>query len=232
MNIKRTVILSTNDEENYINYLPYIQKAWNILGWNTLTFYLGEKKIKSEDINLIINLNSITGIRDATVVQVSRLFAHKYIDGLIMTSDVDMMPLSNYWNPDPDKLTCYGKDLTNNIHYPICYISAPKKIWDEIIYEDSIEELLLKYNQCKSNEFSDWWFTDQDIITERLLPYEKNEVPRGFENGLAYGRIDRDNWKYTKDFSKSQKIDAHMPRPFNEFEANDLINKYLIKYSS
>ena len=227
---KKTVILSTNDEENYISYLPYIQKAWNILGWNTLTFYLGDKNIESNDINLIVKLDPILGVRDATVVQVSRLFAHKYVNGLIMTSDIDMMPLSNYWNPDIDKFTCYGKDLTHNVHYPICYIAAPSDLWEKVIYENSIEELLAKYNQCKSDEFLTWWFTDQDIITERLLPFNPKNITRGFENNLAYGRIDRDNWEYTKYISKSEKIDAHMPRPFNKNEAIDLINIYLKKY--
>lgn len=230
MKNKKTVVLSTNDEENYINYLPYVQKAWNILGWDTITFYLGEKQLKSNENNLIVKLNPISGIRDATVVQVSRFFAHKYVDGLIMTSDIDMMPLSNYWNPDLDKFTCYGRDLTHNVHYPMCYIAAPKNLWSEVIYENSIDELLSKYNQCKSEVFTNWWFTDQDIITERLSKFDVKNITRGFENNLAYGRIDRDNWLYTKYISNSTKIDAHMPRPFNESEAIDLLNIYLKKY--
>ena len=222
---KRTISISTNDSEDYINYLPYIQEAWNILGWNTLTFYLGDKQIKSTAQNKIIKINPIDGVRDATTVQVSRLFAHNYVDGLIMTSDVDMMPLSNYWNPQPDRFTCYGKDLTHNVHYPICYIAAPNNLWSEVITENSIEELLLKHPKCKSEIFEEWWYTDQDIITERLKDIEVEEIPRGFENNLAAGRIDRDNWVYTKDISNSKKVDAHMPRPFNSNEAEDLIKK-------
>ena len=221
----KTVSLSTNDHEDYIKYLPYVQKAWNALGWDTITFYLGGSNLESTDQNKIVKIESIGGIRDATVVQVSRLFAHKHADGLIMTSDVDMMPLSNYWKPDLDKFTCYGKDLTHGRHYPICYISAPKFLWEQAIQETSIKELLLKYDQCKSNVFESWWFTDQDIITERLKNFKTKEIPRGFEGRFAYGRIDRDDWAYTKNISQSKKIDAHMPRPFSQYEAENLVNK-------
>ena len=223
----KTVVLSTNDDENYLNYLPYIQKAWNKLGWNTITFYLGEKEIDSDAKNRIVKIKKIEGIREATIVQVYRLLAHNFTDGLIMTSDVDMMPLSNYWNPEIDKFTCYGKDLTHNVHYPICYIAAPDYLWKKLIPETSIEELLNKYPQHKSENFNKWWFTDQDIVTQRLSNFDLKSIERGFENGLASGRIDRCEWFFTKYISKTDKIDAHMPRPFDKNEAEDLLNNVL-----
>lgn len=224
----KTVVISTNDNEIYLNYLPYIQKAWNELGWNTLTFYLGEKKIISDDKNKIVKIENIENIKEATIVQVYRLLAHRFTDGLIMTSDVDMMPLSDYWKPESDKFTCYGKDLTFDVHYPICYVAAPHNLWKKLIPENSIEELLSKYPQHKSNDFNKWWFTDQDIITERLCNFDVKSIPRGFENGLASGRIDRCRWSITKN-SLNKKIDAHMPRPFNKTEAEDLLNNILRK---
>lgn len=222
----KTVILSTNDNLNYLSYLPYVQKAWNCLGWNTLTFYLGKQELKSSNENKIIKINEINPYKEATLVQISRLFAYKYLDGLIMTSDIDMMPLSDYWKPETDQIHCYGSDLTHFRHHPICYISATKQQWQSLIPEDSIEDLLNQYNQAKSSNFNDWWFTDQDIITERI---EKNKnrviIPRTFDGGLAFGRIDRVNWEFTKN-SKTIKIDAHMPRPFNKKEAEYLLLKY------
>lgn len=223
----KTVILSTNDDENYLDYLPYVQQAWNNLGWNTATFYLGKKEINSDSTNQIIKIKQFEGAREATVVQVYRLLAHNFVHGLIMTSDVDMMPLSNYWNPDSDKFTCYGKDLTNDVHYPICYISSPDYLWKELIPESSIGELLNKYPQHKSEDFNKWWFTDQDIVTGRLSNFDLTSIPRGMENGLASGRIDRDQWFLTKHISKTKKIDAHLPRPFNKAEAQDLLDNYL-----
>lgn len=222
----KTVILSTNDNPDYLLYLPYVQKAWNNLGWNTFTFYLGKENLESSDKNQIHILQEIPSIRNVTLVQVSRLFGHHYVDGLIMTSDIDMMPLSDYWKPSEDEVTCYGTDLTNFRHHPICYIAADKEKWQKLIPEKSIEELTNKYANLKSNHFNEWWFLDQDIITERIQKNYKNKtILRNFENGLAYGRIDRVNWEATKN-SKTIKIDAHMPRPFDRKEAEELLFKY------
>jgi hypothetical protein len=230
--MKKTTILSTDDNENYISYLPYIQQAWNTLGWDTLTFYLGSKNIPSTKKNQIIKINPITGYRDCTVVQVSRLLAYKYIqEGIIMTSDVDMMPLSNYWNPQYDQITCYGYDLTHFQQIPMCYIAANSNNWKSLIQSDSIESLLDQTSFGKSNNFNEWWFTDQLIITNKILEYTQKPVfiNRGFStNNLAKGRIDRVAWDLTKN-EDSLKIDAHMPRPFDYNSCIDLINNTLHK---
>jgi hypothetical protein len=224
----KTAILSTDDNQDYLGYLPYVQVAWNLLGWNTLTFYIGDKDLESSEKNKIINLDPIKGFRNATVLQVSRLFGAKYTDGFIMTSDVDMMPLSDYWKPDLNSWTVYGEDLTDYKHYPICYIAAPNILWNQIIYEQSIQELLEKYKQSKSHNFDEWWYVDQDIITERLRPQKPTSINRGsIYHGIAKGRIDRIAWSQTLNIEEV-KIDAHMPRPFNQKAASDLILKYLI----
>lgn len=227
--MKKTVILSTNDNPDYINYLPYVQKAWNNLGWNTLLFYMGNQQILCDntDNNKIIYLNKIPKYRDIIVVQTSRLLGHLYCEGLIMTSDIDMIPLCDYWKPNSDFITSYGYDLTFGKHFPMCYIAASHDNWKCLIPENSIEELLDSEQSAKSEEFYDWWFTDQNIITKRIKKNFKKLViiNRGFDGEFALGRIDRANWKMTK-ASFSKKIDAHMPRPFSEFEAKYLLEKY------
>jgi hypothetical protein len=143
--MKKTVILSTNDNPDYLGYLPYVQEAWNKLGWNTLTFYLGGEELLTSDQNLIIRISPNTKYKDATMVQVARLFGHLFTDGLIMTSDVDMMPMRNYWNPMVNDITCYGRDLTGGSQQPICYIAMDASKWKQIIPELQIDELLDKY---------------------------------------------------------------------------------------
>jgi len=226
--IDRTVILSTNDNPVYFLYLPYIQKAWNKLGWKTFTFYLGDKKIiKSDSTNTIIKIENISEYKECTLVQVSRLFGHKYCNGMIMTSDIDMMPLTNYWSPEKDFISCYGSDLTNYIHHPICYIAADASYWRQLIPEDSISSLLQKYPQAKSKKFEEYWYTDQDIITERINSMSNTKIiPRGFDNNLAQGRIDRIDWLNT--FNRpGLKIDAHLPKKFDKKVVQNLFNLYL-----
>lgn len=221
--MKKTVILSTNDNPDYLSYLSYVQKAWNKLGWDTLTFYLGKKRLISTFTNIIIEIPSIPEYKDCTVVQVARLFGHKFIDGLIMTGDVDMIPMSNYWNPDPNEITCYGIDLTGDNQIPMCYVAAYYESWKKIIPETNIRDLLEKYPKARSDDFQDYWFVDQNILTERIGEMDYKSISRGLSGNLAYGRIDRADWEYTINNS-DKKIDAHMPRPFNKEQTERIMN--------
>jgi len=225
--MKRTVILSTNNNPDYLNYLPYTQMAWNKLGWNTFTFCLGVKHLDQyqDDKNTVFAIGDYSdlGFKEATIVQVIRLLAYEYVNGLIMTGDVDMIPMSNYWNPDPDKITVYGIDLTGDEQIPMCYVAMDSEKWQQVIPEFSLLELLGKYPQAKSEDFQDWWFVDQRILTKRILPVDFVRVDRGVVNNLAKGRVDRANWKATMD-NPGIKIDAHMPRPFDPAIAENILS--------
>jgi hypothetical protein len=96
--------------------------------------------------------------------------------------------------------------------------------WQKIIPENSIEELLNKYDYAKSDKFNEYWYTDQRIITERILKYKYVQIDRRQNKGLAFGRIDRARWSETKN-DNSPKIDAHLPRPFNKELVKDLLQK-------
>ena len=192
----KTVILSTNDNPDYLSYLTYVQKAWNNIGWKTLTFYLGKKNIQSDNYNTIISIENNSNYSDILVVQTSRFFGHRYTD---------------------------GHDLTGYGHIPMCYVAAPKSQWDIIISENSIDELLQKYPYL--SEINDW-YTDQEIITARISTItSKVMIDRGQRRGVAIGRIDRCDWLTTKNNSDT-KIDAHLLRPFNKEETLDLLYAY------
>lgn len=225
--MKKTVILSTNNNPDYMNYLPYVQKAWNRLGWNTLTFTHGITVSTDDPKNKMIDVTfAAPGYRPETIVQCIRLLGHRYTDGFIMTSDVDMMPCSDYWNPNENKVTVYGYDLTGRSQYPICYIAMKDEYWNKVIPELEINELLDKYPNAQSEDWETWWTVDQQIITQRInsnVPKDSlNLIDRGFDGGLAAGRIDRFDWEGT--FNRpGEKIDAHMPRPFSQVEAERVL---------
>lgn len=228
--LNRTVILSTNDNPDYLNYLPYTQKAWELLGWKTLTFYFGETPPESTDIHRIVDItNRMSKYKVETQVQVMRLLAAHYVDeGLIMTGDVDMIPLTDYWSPKIDAVTVYGHDLTGRAQYPICYIAMNATIWREIFPEKTLDQLLIDYPSAISDDWYKWWQVDQEITTERLNNKVTCFIDRGFDSGLAAGRIDRADWAGTFD-KAGDKIDAHMPRPFDQHQAERclrLINGY------
>ena len=41
-----TVILSSNDNPNYIQFWPIVSEAWSLMGVEPILIYTGEKKLK------------------------------------------------------------------------------------------------------------------------------------------------------------------------------------------
>ena len=231
--MKGTVILSTNDNPDYYKYLPYTVAAWNKLGWDTLTLLYGfdSENLPSEikNIGMYLHLKKSDKYRKETIAQVSRLFGGKYVANfgiprMVMLGDVDLIPMCDYWNPEPHRITCYGADLCGFKEFPMAYIAAPADIWQELIPENSIEELLDKYPGALSDDFYVWWSQDQRIITERILNHGGQRVIiRGHESsGLAKGRIDRAAWEKTLNIPNP--IDCHCRRPFNKEDAELILS--------
>ena len=232
--MNKYVVISTNDNPDYYQYIPFVCKAWNNLGWKVICF-TREKNINLDHLedgyNYFFQLIGESKYRDETLVQVSRLFGAYCFDGIIMTADGDMMPCTDYWQPNENEITCYGHDLTGYGHYPICYIAMSSKEWKRVMNitdEDlmlQIERLLDKYEQASSDNWEQWWQVDQDIITEKLKKENVNSILRGRESrfGLALGRIDRYNWAET--INTENPIDAHMPRPFSFESSINILSK-------
>lgn len=227
--MKKYIVLSSNDTPKYLFYAPLVCWAWKKFDWEpVLFFHLNDD---SENGHLRFNVVShflddvyfypladCSGFKSETITQVSRLYAGTVINkGLIMTSDVDMMPLSDYWHPSETEFTSYGRDLTD-YHYPICYLAGPANHWRRVMdyrlsdsispYDWAIEQDL----DLWSSKYKDTWTLDQQIITERLLSYGKHKiekVDRGTDRRTGYpvGRVDRSAWH----LSHHQFIDAHLP---------------------
>lgn len=252
--MKRYIVLSVNDNPDYLFHVPLVCWAWRYFGWEPILFYSGpyiretphrfgelfnliENEIGDpEEEQLFYKLN-VTGFGSDTIAQVSRLYAaclafNGDIDGagaFLMTSDIDMLPLSDYWKPDENKLTVYGRDLTD-YHYPICYIGAPVKIWIQVMtitgewgydsrnYNAMIKRDLDSLPQAKSNDKTKRWVTDQDLITERInnSSYIPERIDRGTDKRTGYpiGRIDRSHWT----LDHKQYIDAHL---FHDVHRNE-----------
>ena len=235
--MKRTVILSTNDDPKYFHYLKWCQLAWKKCGWDTLTFYYGSTKLENAGEYLTDSHNEMVDLsgesfdyRDETIVQCIRLLGGNYImDGLVMLGDVDMLPMQNYWNPNPDQITSYGYDLTGRSEIPMCYVSAPAAKWRRLFPENSLIELLDKLPNAKSDDWNLWWSVDQQVLTKRLKTHGIDcFVDRGLVGGLARGRVDRYDWAGTLN-QPGEKIDAHMPRPYDELACETIISMIIKK---
>jgi len=238
--MKKYIILSVNDNVDYLYYTPLTCWAWRRLGWEPIVFYQRDKRTEKlttlEQLtvetpgNALLRtyaIKSIDGYRSDTITQVSRLYGTCVVDGYIMTGDIDMIPLSDYWHPDPNKITVYGHDLTGFGHYPICYIGMDSMKWADVMnikdndFNKWIKRDLDQLPQARSTDFYKYWSTDQDLITDRIKQYGLSNVEfinRGqYANGYAKGRVDRGIWTLDHD----QFIDCHMHRDiFKAFQNN------------
>jgi len=234
--MKKYIILSVNSNIDYLYFVPLTCWAWRYFGWEPIVFYHGKKPnegsrfidwfwdcqaLQDNPIPGCFNIGQIEGYRSDTITQISRLYGACTIysfqnDTYLMTGDIDMIPLSDYWKPDLSKVSVYGHDLTGFGHFPICYIGGTYHQWFEFMKLDSSDyNKLIKRDldtlpQAKDPDFYKYWFVDQDLITSRLKEYGTEKVDfinRGqYSNGYAKGRVDRGAWS----LNHETFIDAHL----------------------
>lgn len=223
--MKKYIVISVNENPEYLFYLPLVLWTWKKFGFTAIVFYLSEQT----DIHKLIYENSPNDTvwvklienqeyNSATIAQISRLYAACIVDnGYLLTSDADMLPLSDYWKFDENEITVWGHDLTGYQHYPICYIGMPATRWREVMgltsddYNSLIKRDLDSMPNAKSLDSEKRWVVDQDLITERInaVQFKKIKIERGSgANGYPLGRVDRSAWS----LNHSEFIDCHMPR--------------------
>jgi hypothetical protein len=146
-------------------------------------------------------------------------------EDIIMTSDADMLPLSDYWQPNAADITVYGHDLTGHQQVPMCYVAMTKANWLKVMNLAPMSYSLAHYlrrDLADTNALStvqhEWWVVDQDILTDRLSKHQVVNVLRGIEPNsyLPLGRMDRANMKqYPQtliDFHGPRKGWEHLPK--------------------
>lgn len=222
------ISLGVDNKPQYLFYIPLVKWAWQQLGWDTFIFFVGEDTAQSQLVEQIVNdydryIPNTNGFKTETVAQVSRLYAAWFIDddsSLIMTSDADILPLSNYWQPNEKEITCYGRDLSDE-HFPICFVSMSAYKWlhhMEARQKGTIDDMFrdLKVYVPKAKNV---WTTDQNILTERLNKCNaKTLIDRGTDpkTGYPIGRVDRSRWT----LDHKTLVDAHLPHDILTNEAS------------
>lgn len=236
--MKKYIVLSVNDNVDYLYFTPLTCWAWRKFGWEPIVFFYGDTN-KNPTHNLLqlgvskgmlllsdlYFIHFIEEYRSDTITQISRLYGSVALDGYVMTGDIDMIPLADYWKPNINNITVYGHDLTGFGHFPICYIGAPTGKWDKFMhivdddikmYFDDVEGYIKRdldtLPQAKDPDFYKYWFSDQDLITERLKQYGTDKIDfinRGQgAHGYARGRVDRGSGGWVLD--QPELIDAHL----------------------
>lgn len=228
--MKKYIVLSVNDNPDYSYFTPLTVWAWRKIGWEPIVMCQFNGK-QSDTLKLAFegggydepesatqnmkHILPIDGYRSDTITQISRLYPSVRYSGYLMTGDIDMIPLSDYWKPKEGEITVYGHDLTGYTHYPICYIGMDSTRWVEVMglsspdYNKLIKRDLDTLPQAKDPDFYKYWFCDQDLITQRInnTQFPITKINRGqYGNGFAKGRVDRGAWS----LNHREFIDAHL----------------------
>ena len=122
--MRKAVVIAHNGNPDYSFYVPIVNWLWRKLGWEVII----------TDISREIEFKELKEYRTETISQCVRLYAANYYPfyDYILVSDADMIPLSNYWNPDFKDITSYGRDLTD-YHFPMAYIGMNVDNWCKVM---------------------------------------------------------------------------------------------------
>ena len=239
--MKQYVVVSTNNNPDYYMYLPYIERAWANFGWDLCVMVTDDVDVSKLDYSrpetIVVRLPKIDSLRTATIAQSGRLYAANYLpmDALIMTSDMDLLPLKDYWNPEFGDITVYGHDLTDFTYFPMGYTAMSGLNWRRLLgcSLDTERDMLRDCNvtgQAFSEDWEQWWNTDWQILTDKLKNENITHIKRGrrLTGTYAYGRVDRgDGMKIPPN---EELIDAHCEN--NNTQHPDKLDKFISLFES
>jgi len=233
------IIVSSNDNPLYLEFWPYVAKAWRKLlgdGPEIILGYLSDKPIDGlEEYGTVMRFDRRDDIIDKNMSKIIRtLVVKRNPDAYCLYSDIDMLPLNgDYFIKNSEFVTdnnivLYSADqsgLPNK--FPICYMLSKGKVIDEIFNPEGLgeEDLLKKWGGAKEYIMDKPSFSDETFYSKLFLDWGvsgKNKgravkLSRGWTNNMAHNRLDRFRWNL--DVSKLERgeyIDAHLPRPFHD----------------
>ncbi len=229
------VILSSDDNPDYLEFWPIVSEAWRNIGIEPILFYTGKNKIKNENV---FNFN-LEKRDSAFLAQNIRLLAPTlFPNDTCIISDIDNMPLSedyfqgNIVNIADNQFIIYRPDATSEDMISIMWNAAKGSKWIDIFEVDSVESITKKLLSWYPENYSiggDNWYHDQKILKEYITKYEaKNisSITRLNDESAGFCRLNRSNYSifFKKFYDHNKKYsDFHMPRPYSKY--HKLINK-------
>ena len=230
------IIVSSNSSPLYLEFWPYVARAWKkLLGGkiDVILGYVGNEDVSGlEKHGTVIRFGTRTDIIDKNYSKLIRtIMATRYPDSYCLISDIDMLPLNGKYfinNADPateDNIVFYSADQSGiPTKFPICYMLAKGRVFNEVINPQLLsEDDLLKYwgsvdrFLMKEERFSDETFYSELFGNWGILDKNAHRVVRlnrGWTHNMAHDRLDRAIWRI--DYNKLNRggyIDSHLLRP-------------------
>jgi hypothetical protein len=232
-----TVILSSNDNPDYIQFWPIVSEAWKLMGVNPILIYTGEKKLKLKGD--VINFN-IKNIDSSFVAQNIRiLYPSLLTNKTCLVSDIDNLPLSrNYFldsvsSFNKNSFIIYRPDACPPNMISMMWNAAAAATWYELFKVDSEKKIEKYLNKWYTKNYSiqgKAWYTDQIKLRKHVNKFSRKNKSRIIElddDALGFYRFNRNRLeKHLAIMNENPDVrftDFHMPRPLSEYK--ELINK-------
>ena len=228
------VILSANENKDYIDFWPLVSEAWERIGVEPILIYTGKSMPQIDGNAIKIHVPFIS---TAFVSQNVRLLAPiLFPDENCIISDIDSLPLSGeYFNNsvnkiEDNKFVIYRPDAAASNMIPICWNLAKGIMWGQIFKVKSLRGIKIKLffwyvYYCKLNRYK--WYTDQILLKKYIDEFKVKNSELIIELNDKFTKFSRiDRVSLDDDLKKLKKNEIkfsefHMPRPFSKYK--DLI---------
>jgi|688.fasta_scaffold08774_16 hypothetical protein len=228
------VVISSDDNPMYKDFYPIVSKIWNSFGLKTYFINItNENSITENEYGFVHKIKSIDNIPSSYQSQIVRLFSPNLIDGNILMSDIDMIPLNyDYFKNNSeylldDNIVVYTTNpYTDRPFHAMCYLLGNSKTFKKILgtenmtYEEFVKTLESVYGHS--------WFADENFFYDKSIGNENKMV--FLKRDIKNTRIDRSKWVYdVNKLHKGTYIDSHLLRPYSQYlnEINELIKNII-----
>ncbi len=228
MDNKPIVFFASDENPFYSDFAPYVIEAWQSFGFDVNYSVINKN-------NCFVDPQTIPFGNQAQICRV--LLPTLFKDRLCITADIDMLPLSKkyFHNNLADiqnekstilSLSADAYQTSSNKFYkrhPICYIAGFGQAFSIVTgatNEQEITNCMLKWwNKGHGWNTDEICFSTDLYKSVALENINLKETNRGWTNGMANLRIDRDNWNYDPvKLSNNEYIDSHMLRPLHKYK--------------
>jgi len=224
------VILSSNDNPDYLNFWPIVSEAWKLMGVEPILIYTGK-----EDINYkgnIVRFDS-HNLDSAFVAQNIRILYPALLkDKNCIVSDIDNLPLSkkyfcNSIESIPDNsFVIYRPDACPPNMISMMWNASNSVTWNEIFKINSENDIYKKLKRWYSSKYSirgKAWYTDQIKLRKYVNKFSRKNNHRLIllnDKETEFNRFNRTELDLHYELMKSNNdivfTDFHMPRPYDE----------------
>lgn len=216
------VIISSDDNPLYKDFYPVVAKRWFELGFKTYYVNITDKdEVLENEYGIVHRIKSVNVGSTGFQSQVVRLFTSNFVEGNLLMSDIDMLPINGdyfkqYLNElTEDNVIIYsGQPYGNVPYYPMCYVLSHSSNFKKYL---NIENLKFEeYCKLLIDKYGEAWNTDENFMYDQFQTHIDKLSIKNRDFGR---RVDRGNWSYNSfGLKNGYYIDSHMLRPYSQYK--------------